>query len=187
MFDTEFPSRTAADPALSSALAAAAAALARLDEALAHHPLQRAFLHRARLDAVRRQAAVDGQLIEPWHLAAMLEGLRLRMDPSLRIIDRGVIIEAARHALALHQWIVAPDFDQEGAVQQAERHLAGFVAGGDTPLLAAAHGMQAWLAGGGDRPPVRSALVRFWVRHRVLRLPAPLTGAAALRADVPFT
>src|SRR5262245_2457675 len=184
MFDTEFPSRTAADPALNAALAAAAAALARLDEALASHPLQPAFLHRARLDSVRRQAAVDGQLIEPWHLAAMLEGLRLRMDPYLRIIDRGAIIEAARHALVLHQWFTAPDFDQEGAVQQAERHLAGFVAAGDTPLLVAAHGMHAWLADGGARAPVRAALIRFWVRHRVLRTPAPLTGAAALRADV---
>jgi hypothetical protein len=29
---------------------------------------------------VRRQAAVDGHAIDPWHLAAVLEGLRLRMD-----------------------------------------------------------------------------------------------------------
>ena len=34
--------------------------------------------------AVRRQAAVDGQqLIDPWHLAAVLEGFRLRMDDRL--------------------------------------------------------------------------------------------------------
>jgi hypothetical protein len=39
----------------------------------------RAFLYRVRLDAVRRQAAVDGRLI-----AAFLEGLRLRMDPGRR-------------------------------------------------------------------------------------------------------
>jgi hypothetical protein len=76
------------------------------------------------------------------------------MDPYLRIIDRGVIIEAARHALSLHQWIAAPDFDQEGAVQQAERHLAGFAASAGTPLLATAHGLQAWLAGGGARGPI---------------------------------
>ncbi|HME21458.1 MAG TPA: hypothetical protein VKI44_08955 [Acetobacteraceae bacterium] len=36
-------------------------------------------LYRARLEAVRRQAAVDGLSIDPWHLAAVLEGLRLRM------------------------------------------------------------------------------------------------------------
>ena len=54
-----------------------------------------------RPDAVHCQAAVDGQLIELWHLAAMLDGLRLRMEGALTIIDRGAIIEAARHALAL--------------------------------------------------------------------------------------
>src|SRR5271157_5149012 len=108
MFDTLLQNRPAADPALTTALAEAAAAIARLDEALDGHPLRSAFLYRARLDAVRRQAAVDGQLIDPWHLAAVLQGLRLRMDGALRIVDRGKILDAARHALALHQWIVAP-------------------------------------------------------------------------------
>ena len=112
------------DPALAGALACAAGAFARLDQALAGHPLLPAFLHRSRLEAVRRQAAVDGQAIDLWHLAAVLEGLRLRMDGTLRIIDRGAILAAARHALDLHQWLVAPDFDQEGAVRQAEQVLA---------------------------------------------------------------
>jgi hypothetical protein len=65
------------------ALADASAAIARLDQALASHPLRQAVLHRSRLEAVRRQAAVDGQLIDPWHLVATLEVLRLRMDPYL--------------------------------------------------------------------------------------------------------
>src|ERR1700689_5406131 len=133
------------DPALAGTLERASRAIARLDQALDGHPLLPAFLHRARLDAVRRQAAVDGKLIDPWHLAAVLEGLRLRMDGALRIIDRGEILDAARHALTLHQWIVAPDFDEEGEVQQAEKHLASVAAAGDTPLLAAAHGVHAWL------------------------------------------
>jgi hypothetical protein len=30
-------------------------------------------------------------------------------------------------------------------------------------------------------------LVRHWVKHRLVRLPVPLTGAAALRADAPWT
>ena len=106
------------NPALAGALAQAAAAIARLDQALAGHPLLPAFLHRARLEAVRRQAAVDGLVIDPWHLAAVLEGCRLRMDGALRIIDRGAILAAARHALDLHQWLVAPDFDQEGETRQ---------------------------------------------------------------------
>ena len=185
------------NPALAGALAQAAAALARLDQALAGHTLLPAFLHRARLDAVRRQAAVDGLVIDPWHLAAVLEGCRLRMDGALRIIDRGAILAAARHALDLHQWLVAPDFDQEGAVQRAEQVLAAAAASGATPLLAAATGLHAWLGGdghsGGDghgawgaRPPIRAALVRFWVTQRLLRAPVPLTGDRALRPDTPW-
>jgi hypothetical protein len=149
------------DPALSGALADAAAAIARLDEALSGHPLRRAFLHRARLEAVRRQAAVDGQLIDPWHLAAVLEGLRLRMDHALRIVDRAAIFASAEHALTLHRWLVAPEFDQEGEIRRAEKHLAGFAGAGGTPLLDAAAGTYAWLHGGGTRPPVRAALLRF--------------------------
>ena len=186
MFDTLLQSGPVGNPALTTALAEAAAAIARLDEALDNHPLRPAFLYRARLDAVRRQAAVDGQLIDPWHLAAVLQGLRLRMDGALRIVDRGAVLDAARHALALHQWIVAPDFDEEGEVQQAERHLAGAAAAGDTPLLAAGLGVHAWLDSGGMRPPIRAALVRFWTRRRVLRVPVPLTGAAVLRAERSF-
>jgi hypothetical protein len=169
------------DPALAGALAQAAAAIARLDQALAGHPLLPAFLHRARLEAVRRQAAVDGQAIDPWHLAAVLEGLRLRMDGALRIVDRGAILEAARHALELHQWLVAPDFDQEGVVQQAEAVLAAQA--GATPLLAAADGVRRWIEAGGTRPPARAALVRVWTKHRLLRAPVPLTGVWALRAE----
>jgi hypothetical protein len=186
MLDSLLQSRPAADLALTSALAEAAAAIARLDEALDVHPLRGAFLYRARLDAVRHQAAVDGQLIDPWHLAAVLQGLRLRMDGALRIVDRGKILDAARHALTLHQWIVAPDFDEEGEVQLAEKRLSGAAAAGDTPLLAAARGVHAWLASGGTRPPIRAALVRFWMRHKILRVAVPVTGVAALRAETAF-
>ena len=124
---------------------------------------------------------MDGQAIDPWHLAAVLEGLRLRMDHALRIIDRGMILDAARHALHLHAWLTSPDFDQEGDIQRAEAALATFSK--VTPLLAAALGAHAWLDGGGERPPLRAALIRHWRRHRLLRAPVPLTGAAALRPD----
>ena len=178
------PPAPPADPALAAALAQAAAALARLDQALAGHPLLPALLHRARLAAVRRQAAADGLAIDPWHLAAVLEGLRLRMAHALRVIDRGAIFAAARHALELHQWLTAPDRDQEVAVRRADQRLAAAVAGA-TPLLAAASGLHAWLGWrpaaataqrwrrpqrwrrrGGARPPMRAALVRFWVNQR---------------------
>ncbi|MCB8882957.1 hypothetical protein ACELLULO517_22105 [Acidisoma cellulosilytica] len=164
------------------ALAEASAAIARLDQALTSHPLRQAVLHRSRLEAVRRQAAVDGQLIDPWHLAATLEGLRLRMDPYLRIIDRGQIIDAARAALELHQWIVEPDFDQEGEVQRAEAILADQPAT-LPPLLAAAQGFRVWIDSGGMRAPLRSAVIRYWRKRNLLRMPMPLTGAAALRAE----
>lgn len=167
---------------VAAALAGAAAAIARLDQALAGHPLAQAFLYRARLEAVRRMAAVDGQLIDPWHLAATVEGLRLRMDPYLRIIDRGDILDKARTALALHQWMVEPDFDQEGEVQRAEALLARQSA--PLPaLIAGAQGLRAWIESGETRPAMRAALVRFWRKRQLLRLPVPLTGAASLGAE----
>ena len=175
----------APDRTLTDALTHAAASLGRLDQALDNHPLLPAFLHRSRLEAVRRQAGTDGLAIDPWHLAALLEGLRLRMDAALRIIDRGAIFEAARHALQLHQWLTAPDFDQEGEVQRAEAALAAEAAKA-TPLLAAASGFHAWIDAGGARAPMRAALIRFWGRQRLLRAPVPLTGAAALRPDTPW-
>ncbi|WP_287786380.1 hypothetical protein [Acidiphilium sp.] len=167
---------------LASALADAAAAIARLDQALAGHPLAQAFLYRVRLEAVRRMAAVDGQLIDPWHLAATIEGLRLRMDPYLRIIDRGEILERARAALTLHQWLVEPDFDQEGEVQRAAAMLAMQPAS-LPPLIAAAQGFREWIEMGETRPAMRAAMIRFWRQRRLLGLPVPLTGAAALRSD----
>jgi hypothetical protein len=177
------PAWNRVDPKLAGALERAARAIARLDQSLNGHPLLPAFLYRARLEAVRRQAAVDGQLIDPWHLAAVLEGLRMRMDHELRIIDRGVIFEAARHALSLHQWLIAPDYDQEGEVKQAQAALASPEAE-VSPLLSAALGMHAWLDRGGARPPIRAALVRGWTRHRLFRAAVPLTGAKALRSEV---
>ena len=174
------------DPlALATSLAAAAASIARLDQACAGHPLAQAFLYRMRFGAVRQQAAADGALIDPWHLAATVEGLRLRMDPYLRIIDRADILEKARTALTLHQWMVEPDFDQEGEVQRAEILLRRQPAAVH-PLLAAAQGLRDWIDAGETRPPMRAAMVRFWRQRQLLRLPVPLTGAVALRAGQPW-
>jgi hypothetical protein len=169
-----------------SALAAAATATARLDQAVSGHPLAQAVLYRSRLEAARRQASVDGRLIDPWHLAATIEGLRLRMDPYLRIIDRGQILEAARTALDYYQWLVAPDFDQEGEVQRAAASLTHFPPS-TPPLLVGALGVHAWLEAGERRAPIRAALVRYWRTSGVLRMPLPLTGAAALRSGQTWT
>lgn len=173
------------DGALLAALARAAAAMARLDQATAGpHPLLPALLHRARLEAVRQQAAVDGQLIDPWHLAALIEGLRpRRLDGARSIAEAGSVFEAGRTALAHHAWLTAPDGDAEGAIRAALAVLRDQASTG-VPLLDAAHAAWRWLDGGGPRPPLRAALVRHWTAARVLTAPLPLTGAAALRAEV---
>jgi hypothetical protein len=38
---------------------------------------------------------------------------------------------------------------------------------------------------GGTRAPIRAALIRFWVKQRLLRVPVPLTGPRALSAEAP--
>jgi hypothetical protein len=58
------PERPRETPQLLAAVARASASIARLDYALASHPLLPAVLYRARLDAARRAAAVDGQAAE---------------------------------------------------------------------------------------------------------------------------
>lgn len=172
------------DAGLLGALARASAAIARLDQALVGHPLLPAFLYRTRLEAVRRQAAVDGQLIDPWHLGAVLEGLRLSLPDGLRIIERGVIVDAARTAFTLHQWITDPGFDEEDEVRLALKTLVS-VPLPDAPLLAAALGAWNWLQNDGTRPPLRSALIRFWVKNRLFRVPVPLTGPRSLSSEAP--
>jgi hypothetical protein len=173
-------------PALLAELPRAAAAMARLDQALTGHPLRPALLYRARLEAVRRQAAVDGRSIDPWHLAAVLEGLPLRMEGALRIADRGQIVEAARCALSLHGWLAAPDFDQEGEIQAAERAI-GAAGHTESPLLAGAVAFHRWLDDGRARSPMRAALVRHWVKAKVLAAPIPITGPAALGEEIPWS
>jgi hypothetical protein len=176
----------AAGRPVAAGLERAAGAIARLDSAVAHHPLAPAWAYRARLDAIRRQAAVDGQVIDPWHLAALIEGVRFRLGGSPALIDRGAVFAAAQHAFGLYRWFVKPDQAQRAATAGAAAHLE---AAGDShpPLLGAALGVHAWLDKGGERPPVRAALAMYWMRRGVTALPCPLlTGARALRAEVPW-
>jgi hypothetical protein len=172
--------------ALAVALEQAAAAVARLDAALLGHPLAAAWAYRAQLDAVRRQAAADGMAIDPWHLAALVEGVRPRLDPAARLSDRGAIFDAARHAFALYRWYSRPDDAQQVAISAAAAHLTT-VADIHAPLLGAAYATHAWLDRGGDRPPLRAALARYWVDRGVTILPCPLlTGTAALAPETPW-
>jgi hypothetical protein len=119
--------------AIAAGLERAAGAVARLDSALARHPLVPAWAYRARLDAVRRHAAVDGQAIDPWHLAALIEGVRFRLGGSPALIDRGAVFAAAHHAFALYRWFPRPDEAQQAAIAAAAAHLES-VADGHSPL-----------------------------------------------------
>ena len=111
----------AAGQPFAAGLERAAGAIARLDSAVAHHPLAPAWAYRARLDAIRRQAAVDGQVIDPWHLAALIEGVRFRLGGSPALIDRGATFAAAHHAFGLYRWFSAPDEAQQAAIAIGRR------------------------------------------------------------------
>jgi hypothetical protein len=164
----------------------AAGVVARLDSAVARHPLAPAWAYRARLDAIRRQAAVDGQVIDPWHLAALIEGVRLRVDNVPPMLERGLVFAAARHAFGLYRWFVKPDQAQRAAIAAAAAKLEA-VGDAHSPLLGAALGVHAWLDKGGEREPLRAALAMYWPRRGVTALPCPLlTGAGALRAEAPW-
>jgi hypothetical protein len=172
--------------ALAGGLERAAGMIARLDSALAAHPLGPAWAWRARLEAVRLQAIVDGQAIDPWHLAAIIEGVRFRLGGSPALIDRGAVFAAAHHAFGLYRWFAMPDQAQQAAIAVAAAHLDS-AADGHSPLLGGALGVHAWLDRGGERPPLRAALAAYWARRRVTALPCPLlTGARALHAEVPW-
>jgi hypothetical protein len=169
---------------VAAGLERAAGAIARLDSAVARHPLAPAWAYRARLDAIRRQAAVDGQVIDPWHLAALIEGVRFRVGHVPLMLERGLLFAAARHAFGLYQWFVKPDGAQRAAIGEAAAYLE-MTADAHSPLLGAALGIYGWLDRGGERPPLRAALTAYWLRRGVTALPCPLlTGARALRAEV---
>jgi hypothetical protein len=173
--------------ALAADLERAARALARLDSALARHPLAAAWAWRARLDAVRRQTLVDGRVIDPWHLAALIEGIRFRLGGSPALIDRGAVFAAAHHAFALYRWFSGPDEAQQAAIADAAACLDAVAGEDHAPVLGAALGVHAWLDQGGERPPLRAALAGYWARRAVTALPCPLlTGARALHADIPW-
>jgi len=163
---------------LSSALTGASIALGRLDQALRNHPLAPAVLHRMRLEAVRQQASSDGYAINMWHLAAAIENLPLLLGDE----DRGGTFDAARYALDQYRWMADPEFDLQGAVQEAETFLASRDRTGG-PVLQAGLALHGWLDQGYQRQPMRSALVRHW-RRSILHIPLPMTGTAALQGEV---
>ena len=120
-------------------------------------------------------------MIDPWHLAAVIEGVRFRMDRAAAIIDRGAIFEAARHAFGLWRWFTQPDAAQTQAIEHAAAALSAN--GHASPLLGAALGVRAWLDDGGERPPLRAASAQHWQHCGLLPIAVPLlTGAQAFSA-----
>jgi hypothetical protein len=77
------------------------------------------------------------------------------------------------------EWLTEPDFDLDGSRPHGRARRRGAAA--DGRILAARLAGQRWDACASPR-----RLVRFSVRRRLLRMPLPLTGAATLRAGVPF-
>ena len=168
-----------------AALTDAALQCGKLAQILDNHALLPAILFRARLDAARRAAAADGQLIDPWHLAALLAGLRLRLDAGETLTDRAHLFASARYALDVHQWLAEPDFDQEGEIQRAAQAIAAASAA-DGPFLAAGRAMHAWIDADQSRQAMRTALARHWRRCGLFTLPMPLIAAASLAAEAPW-
>jgi hypothetical protein len=169
-----------------AALTEAALQCGKLAQILDNHALLPAILFRARLDAARRAAAADGKLIDPWGLAALLAGLRLRLDDGASIAERGAVIDSARYALNEHQWLADPDFDQEGEIQRAEQAIAA-ASTADGPFLAAGRAMHGWIDTDQPRQAMRTALARHWRRSGLFTKPLPLIAAASLAAETPWT
>jgi hypothetical protein len=173
---TEAPTRH-----LSVAQIDAVFAFGRLSQLLKGHPLLPAILYRAQLEAARRCASVDGAAIDPWSLAAMLAGLRLQLDRTDVVAERGMIFSAARHAMGVHSWLTNPDFDQEGDIRLAEAMLAERER--QDPWQAAAMTLRDWVNVGRPRMAIRAAIVRHWHHHGLMPPDVPLVGAASLMAD----
>ncbi|AOX18658.1 hypothetical protein [Kozakia baliensis] len=165
-------------------LTRAALAIGRLDQRLQNHPLRSAILFRERLEAARACAAVDGHLIDPWHLAADLEGLKPRIIGE-NAYERGSVIDAAKMAFDQYLWLTRPTREQATRLENAlaALHEAATPSG---PLLGAAQAFHRWIDAGGDRSSMRGALVRFWQESGVLQCPLPLVAARAFAGEAPW-
>jgi len=151
--------------------------MGRLDQRLHNHPLLPVILFRERLEAARICAGVDGHVINPWYLAAELEGLR----PTLAgedVADRGAFVDNAKIAFEQYQWLVRPTPTQKVHIERAAE-LLNSEATTVGPLLGAARAFYRWIDEGNGRSPMRGALVSFWQETQLLRAGLPLTGARA--------
>jgi hypothetical protein len=154
-------------------------AFGALDQQLRRHPLREAVLFRARLEAARQCAAVDGFLIDPWQLAASLEGLRPRIRGQ-DVYERGSEVDALRYAFEQYQWLARASASQEERMTEALGRAA-LPVGRLGVLWGSALAFREWIEAGEARAPFRGALVRLWQKEGVFGGLYPVTGAAAFR------
>jgi hypothetical protein len=166
------------------ALTRTALAFGALDQQLRRHPLREAVLFRARLEAARQCAAVDGFLIDPWQLAASLEGLRPRIRGQ-DVYERGSEVDALRYAFEQYQWLARSSESQEERITEAFR-CAALPVGRLGVLWGSALAFREWIEAGEARAPFRGALVRLWQTEGVFSGAYPITGAAAFRVRTPW-
>ncbi|GAB3587007.1 hypothetical protein [Acetobacter peroxydans] len=164
---------------VASALTRTALAFGALDQQLRRHPLREAVLFRARLEAARQCAAVDGFLIDPWQLAASLEGLRPRIRGQ-DVYERGSEVDALRYAFEQYQWLARSSESQEERMTEALSRAA-LPVGRLGVLWGSALVFREWIEAGEPRAPFRGALVRLWQKEGVFSGLYPVTGAAAFR------
>lgn len=157
----------------------------QLDQQIYRHPLRDVILFRSRLEAARHCAAVDGFLVDPWHLAAVLEGLRPRIR-GVDAFERGTEIDAVRAAFTQYQWLANPTGLQRKAITQA-RAVARPLTQRLGPFVGSALAFRHWIEDGESRAPFRGALMEIWRESGVLRAPLPLTGAAAFRSGTSWS
>lgn len=161
------------------ALTRTALAFGALDQQLRRHPLREAVLFRARLEAARMCAAVDGLLIDPWQLAASLEGLRPRIRGQ-DVYERGSEVDALRYAFEQYQWLARPSAPQEERIAEVLSR-AVLPVGRLGMLWGGASAFREWIEAGGARAPFRGALVRLWQKEGGFSGLYPITGAVAFR------
>ncbi len=169
---------------VASALTRTALAFGALDQQLRRHPLREAVLFRARLEAARQCAAVDGFLIDPWQLAASLEGLRPRIRGQ-DVYERGSEVDALRYAFEQYQWLARASASQEERMTEALGRAA-LPVGRLGVLWGSALAFREWIEAGETRAPFRGALVRLWQKEGVFGGLYPVTGAAAFWGRTPW-
>lgn len=165
---------------VATVLGRAALRCGQLDQQINAHPLRDVVLFRSRLEAARNCAAVDGFLVDPWHLAAVLEGLRPRIR-GRDAFERGTEVDAVQAAFEQYQWLAKPTGRQREAIAEATAVINSMTQNMG-PFLGGALAFRQWIEAGQGRAPFRGALMAMWREHGVLRTPLPLTGAMAFRS-----